>query len=103
MDIIIERGCGLDVHKKRITACIMGTGLKKEIRTFGTMTNDLLQIKAWLKEKGITQYPECLICGSVPGYVKPSSLQIRLNQFTHASIIIHNHDSTTHPSTSCGK
>jgi hypothetical protein len=34
MDIIIERGCGLDVHKRMIAACIMGTGLKKEIRTF---------------------------------------------------------------------
>ncbi|HYA13744.1 MAG TPA: IS110 family transposase [Syntrophales bacterium] len=54
MDIIIEKGCGLDVHKKRIAACIMGTGLKKEIRTYGTMTNDLLKLKTWLKESGIT-------------------------------------------------
>jgi transposase len=54
MDIIIERGCGLDVHKKTITACIMGIGLKKEIRTYNTMTNDLLRLKMWLKENFIT-------------------------------------------------
>ena len=41
MDIIIERGAGLDVHKETVVACIMGTGIKKEIRTFRTMTNDL--------------------------------------------------------------
>ena len=29
MDIIIKRGCGLDVHKKTIAACIMGIGHKK--------------------------------------------------------------------------
>ena len=32
----------------------MGTGIKKEIRTFSTMTNDLLQLKMWLKEHGVT-------------------------------------------------
>ena len=48
MDIITERGCSLDVHRRTITACIMGTGLKKEIRTFTTMTNDLFRLKNWL-------------------------------------------------------
>ena len=36
MDIIVERGAGLDVHKQRVVACIMGTGMKKEIRTYLT-------------------------------------------------------------------
>ena len=54
MDIIIRRGCGIDVHKKTIAACIMGTGIKKEIRTYGTMTNDLLRLKGWLKENNVT-------------------------------------------------
>ncbi|MGA2331924.1 MAG: IS110 family transposase [Syntrophales bacterium] len=54
MDIIIKRGCGLDVHKKTIAACIMGIGIKKEIRTYGTMTNDLLRLKGWLKENSVT-------------------------------------------------
>ena len=41
MEIIIEKGCGLDVHKDTVVACIMGAGIKKEIRTYRTMTNDL--------------------------------------------------------------
>jgi hypothetical protein len=54
MDIIVERGAGLDVHKETVVACIMGTGIIKEIRTFSTVTNDLLHLKKWLKEHGIT-------------------------------------------------
>lgn len=54
MDIIVERGAGLDVHKGTVVACVMGTGLKKEIRTYLTMTNDLFRLKEWLKEKRVT-------------------------------------------------
>jgi transposase len=54
MEIIIERGCGLDVHKETVVACIMGTGVRKEIRTYTTMTNDLLRLRGWLQEAGIT-------------------------------------------------
>jgi transposase len=54
MEIIIERGCGLDVHKETVVACIMGTGVRKEIRTYTTMTHDLLRLKGWLQETGIT-------------------------------------------------
>jgi hypothetical protein len=56
MEIIIERGCGLDVHKETVVACIMGTGIKKEIRTYTTMTNDLLRLKGWLQEAGVTMW-----------------------------------------------
>jgi len=54
MEITIERGCGLDVHKETVVACIMGAGVRKEIRTYTTMTNDLLSLKGWLQETGIT-------------------------------------------------
>ena len=54
MDIIVERGASLDVHKGTVVACVMGTGIKKEIRTYPTMTNDLFRLKEWLKEKGVT-------------------------------------------------
>lgn len=53
MDIIIERGAGFDVHKENVVACIMGAGMKKEIRTSLTMTNDLFRHKAWLQENRI--------------------------------------------------
>jgi len=45
MDIIIDKGCGLDVHKETVVACIMGTGIEKEIRTFSTMTGKLIRLK----------------------------------------------------------
>ena len=54
MDIIVERGAGLDVHKGTVVACVMGTGIKKEIRTYRTMTNDLFRLKEWLKENRVT-------------------------------------------------
>jgi transposase len=49
VDVIYERCCGLDIHKASITACVI-VGRTKEIRTFGTMTGDLLQMTAYLKE-----------------------------------------------------
>jgi len=54
MDVMIDKGCGLDVHKESVVACVMGTGIKKEIRTFDTMTGSLLRLKSWLIDLGIT-------------------------------------------------
>ncbi len=31
MDVIIDKGCGLDVHKETVVACVMGSGIKKEM------------------------------------------------------------------------
>jgi transposase len=49
MQILIERACGLDVHKRTITACIV-TPEGKEIKTFHTHTVYLLQLIDWMKE-----------------------------------------------------
>ena len=58
MDILYERCCGLDIHKKTVVACLITPGprgtLQKEIRSFGTMTADLLQLADWLAEAGCT-------------------------------------------------
>jgi transposase len=43
--------CGLDVHKDTVVACLLGKR-KKQIRTFGTMTADLLTLVDWLREAG---------------------------------------------------
>jgi transposase len=51
MEVIIERACGLDVHKDNITACIM-TPEGKEIQTFSTKTVFLLKLMDWIKEHG---------------------------------------------------
>ncbi|MBM7656331.1 hypothetical protein JOC76_005906 [Neobacillus cucumis] len=53
MDVIIERACGMDVHKDNITACIM-TPDGKEIQTFSTKTVFLLKLIDWVKEHGCT-------------------------------------------------
>jgi transposase len=53
MDIIIERVCGMDVHKDTITACIM-TPEGKEIQTFSTKTVFLLHLIDWIKMHGCT-------------------------------------------------
>lgn len=49
MEVRFERCCGIDVHKKKVVACLL-TGRKKEIREFGTMTDELLTMCQWLKE-----------------------------------------------------
>ncbi|QGP90761.1 IS110 family transposase ISAzo28 [Neomoorella glycerini] len=57
MEVVYERCCGLDVHKKKVVACLITPGekqLKQEIRTFGTMTEDLEGLRGWLLENGVT-------------------------------------------------
>jgi transposase len=58
LDVIYERCCGLDVHKRSVVACLIVAGThgepRKEIRTFGTMTEDLLELSDWLAAAGCT-------------------------------------------------
>ncbi len=58
MDVIYPRCCGLDVHKRTVVACLLtpdATGERhKEIRTFGTMTDDLLALADWLTTASCT-------------------------------------------------
>ena len=58
MQIVYERCCGLDIHKKRIVACLITPGANKqrskEIRTFRTVTSELLALQDWLREAGCT-------------------------------------------------
>src|SRR5437764_8005041 len=61
MDVVFFRCAGLDVHKKSITACRIvpdPTGQEAEgiaeLRTFDTMTRDLLALADWLTEASIT-------------------------------------------------
>ncbi len=58
MDAIIERCCGIDVHKESLTACLLSGSLsgkpKVSIKTFTTMTYGLLELKDWLEQEGCT-------------------------------------------------
>jgi len=53
MDVVYERCCGLDLHKRTVVACLIVPGprgkAQKEVRTFGTMTADLLALADWLQ------------------------------------------------------
>lgn len=53
MQVVYERCCGLDVHKKMVMACII-TPEGQKTRTFSTMTKDLLQLADWLAEHQVT-------------------------------------------------
>ena len=53
MEVVHERCCGLDVHKKTVVACVIAPE-GRETRTFGTMTDDLETLAAWLEERGVT-------------------------------------------------
>ena len=58
MQVVDERCAGLDVHKKNVYGCVITlekSGRKKqEVRSFGTMTADLLKLAEWLREHGVT-------------------------------------------------
>jgi transposase len=51
VNTVLERCCGLDVHKKTVVACSL-TPEGKAFRTFGTTTGELLQLVEWLKGAG---------------------------------------------------
>jgi transposase len=53
MQIVYERCCGLDVHKKSVVACAI-TPEGKEIKTFGTTTKEILALLDWITAKGCT-------------------------------------------------
>src|SRR5690349_21626176 len=54
MQVVYNRCCGLDVHKKSVVACILITApdgtVQRTVRTFSTMTADLLALDDWLRQ-----------------------------------------------------
>jgi transposase len=58
MQVLYPRCCGLDIHQKTVVACVLlteadGTG-QRFVRTFGTMTADLLALGDWLRFQAVT-------------------------------------------------
>ena len=58
MEVVHERCCGLDVHKRTVVACVLITrpdgAVERQVRTFKTMTADLLALNDWLSRLGVS-------------------------------------------------
>jgi len=55
MEVVHEVCCGLDVHKKSVTACVLwASGRRRQTRAFGTFTRELLELGDWLRACGVT-------------------------------------------------
>lgn len=66
MEVVYQRCCGIDVHKKMIVACFRD-GRKQELREFGTLTSDLRELTNWLLEEKC----EMIAMESTASYWKP--------------------------------
>lgn len=53
MEVLYPRCAGLDVHKRTVVACVL-TPRGKQVRTFGTVTGQLLAMGDWLAAQGCT-------------------------------------------------
>jgi hypothetical protein len=73
MEVIYPRCCGLDILKKSVVACVI-TPEEKEIRTFSTMTEDILAMVYWIKSKGYTH----VVMESTGSYWKPFTMSSKL-------------------------
>jgi len=55
---LVGTRCGLDVHQATVVACLLivrKTGkVQKQMRTFGTTTQELLSLREWLLSEGCT-------------------------------------------------
>lgn len=66
MEIMHKICCGLDVHKKVIVACILSSN-DKQIKSFGTMTEDIFELINWIKQNNC----ECVAMESTGVFWKP--------------------------------
>jgi transposase len=59
MQVQYARCCGLDVHQKRVVACVLLTAedgtVQRQVRTFGARTADLVALNDWLNAQQVEQ------------------------------------------------
>ena len=53
-DQVIERGCGIDIHKSVLVATVQGKSIKTETRSYDAFTESIKQLRDWLKSLSIT-------------------------------------------------
>src|SRR5580700_3292279 len=58
MEALYSCCAGLDVHKRMVMACVLkgapGTAPTQEIKSFGTMSSEVLEMGQWLKQQGVS-------------------------------------------------
>jgi transposase len=57
MEVFVDRGAGIDVHKDSVTVCVMTTEGREVVKTrerFTTFHDDLVAMREWLLEMGVT-------------------------------------------------
>jgi len=58
MEVMVSRGCGLDVHQATVVASLLvgepGALPRKQVKTFSTMTSGLIELRDWLKAADCT-------------------------------------------------
>ena len=53
-DQVVQRGCGIDIHRDVAVATIGGEGITAETRSFNTFSSSLTELKEWLITNGVT-------------------------------------------------
>jgi len=66
MEVVYKKCCGIDVHKKKIVACLR-KWRKEEIKEFGTTSKEIRKMSEWLK----TNECEMIAMESTSVYWKP--------------------------------
>jgi len=46
---VIEKGCGIDIHKSVLVVTVQGKGIKTETRSFDAFTESIIELRDWLK------------------------------------------------------
>lgn len=67
LEVVYRRCCGLDVHKDVVVACSVSADGRKSVKSFGTMTESLIELCEWLKVENV----EMVAMESTASYWKP--------------------------------
>ena len=57
MEVLYPRCCGIDVHKESLVVCLRqqdGRRVEKQVESFGTTTDEIARLLAWLTAAGCT-------------------------------------------------
>jgi hypothetical protein len=75
-----EKCAGLDVHKRTVVVCATILDAKgqrhKERQTWSTMTSDLLRLRQWLKDLGVTHVAMESTATAVFTKLEPATIEL---------------------------